>query len=241
MPDEVTAPTWIERSVAIIEAAEAGLPIPSFLADDTFPAWVEKVLTHIMKTSMPGIAWKEPKHWTPGELGAFLGGKTVYWGFEERYNPSELLEYSGYLKKEGDRRGTAVVIKYLRTLWRVGLPQCRDAVHQCFGLVLDDASRHEKIRFFRSYSKAIAEPQDPDGGPARATTATPIYCFLLIYWRHVEKLNSMSELHALLCKVFGNTKIGDQKRVEKICERIGLSFAKRPLAKLMPNATDNLA
>jgi len=189
---------------------------------------------------MPDTKWKDPKLWTPGELGAFLGGKTVYWEVEDRYDPAWLLQLSRDLKKEGDRVGTAIIIKYLRVLWLIGLPQFRKALIQCLLLVVD-APHHEKIRLFKAYTKAIQRPQSSDGGPARATTATPIYCFLLIYWRAIEKLESVPKLHNLLRKVFGDTVIGDQKRVEKICERIGLSFVNALQAGPVPDVTDKPA
>ena len=169
-----------------------------------------------------------------------MGGKTVYWEVEDRYDPAWLLQLSRDLKKEGDRVGTAIIIKYLRVLWLIGLPQFRKALIQCLLLVVD-APHHEKIRLFKAYTKAIQRPQSSDGGPARATTATPIYCFLLIYWRAIEKLESVPKLHNLLRKVFGDTVIGDQKRVEKICERIGLSFVNALQAGPVPDVTDKPA
>jgi hypothetical protein len=149
MPEEIKQPSWIEQASAILDKAEEGLPVPSWFMGEEFPVWVGNVFGAVLKASMPGIAWKDPKRWTPGDLGAFLGGKTVYWVVEEKYDPSCLLKLSRDLKKEGDRRGTAIAIKYFRTLWMVGLPQFREALNQCFALVVD-APHHEKIRFFRS-------------------------------------------------------------------------------------------
>ena len=53
-----------------------------------------------------------------------------------------------------------------------------------------------------------------------------IYVFMLIFWKAIDRLNSVRDLHELLVKVFGAGRIGDQKRIEKICQRIGLSFRK---------------
>jgi hypothetical protein len=60
-----------------------------------------------------------------------------------------------------------------------------------------------------------------------------IYVFMLIFWQAIDRLDSVRQLHELLVKVFGATRIGDQKRIEKICQRIGLSFRKvgRPKKK----------
>lgn len=142
MPEEIEQPNWIEKASAILDKAEEGLPIPNWFKGEDFPVWVGNVFGAVIKSSMPGIALKDPKYWTPGDLGAFLGGKTVYWGLEDKYDAAWMLELSRDLKKEGDRMGTAIVIKYLRTLWMVGAPQFREALIQCFALVVD-APHHE--------------------------------------------------------------------------------------------------
>ena len=241
MSEEIEQPRWIEKAAAALLSAEDGLPVPHSLRGEDFPRWVGNVFTALLKATMPGTIVKDPKLWSPGDLGAFLGNKTTFWDDPEDYDPARVRQLAKDLKKEGDRVGTVIVIKYIRRLWMVGWPQYREAASQCFALVVGAAPHHQKIKFFRSYLKALQQPQTLDGTPSHATTATPIYSFLMIYWRAVEKLNSMAEFHSLLCRVFGSATMGDQKRVEKICERIGLSFAKAAKAKEVPNATDNPA
>ena len=243
MPDESKQPSWIEQASAILETAETDVPVPTWLQIEALPQWAGNAAGAIIKAAMPGTAWKEPKRWTPGDLGAFLGGKTVYWkaeSDEENYDPLWLKRLAKPLKTVEERNSLAAIVRYFRKLWRVGYPQYLNALIQCFALVAD-APHQEKIRFFKAYTKAIAQRQNSDGSPARSTTATPIYSFLLIRWRAVEQLESISKLHSVLCTVFGSATIGDLKRVEKICERIGLSFAKAAKAKEMPSATDKPA
>ncbi len=49
---------------------------------------------------------------------------------------------------------------------------------------------------------------------------------MLMFWRAIERMDSVRQFHEVLLKVFGASRIGDQKRVEKICQRMGLSFRK---------------
>ena len=60
-----------------------------------------------------------------------------------------------------------------------------------------------------------------------------IYLFLIIFRHSIEKLTSVRQLHELLIGEFGSNRVGEQKRIEKICQRIGLSFRKpgRPKTK----------
>jgi hypothetical protein len=49
---------------------------------------------------------------------------------------------------------------------------------------------------------------------------------MLLCWQLIERMDSVRQLHEVLVKVIGARKIGEQKRIEKICQRIGLSFRK---------------
>ena len=53
-----------------------------------------------------------------------------------------------------------------------------------------------------------------------------IYVFMLLHWPLIERMNSVRKLHEVLVKVIGAPRVGEQKRIEKICQRIGLSFRK---------------
>jgi hypothetical protein len=53
-----------------------------------------------------------------------------------------------------------------------------------------------------------------------------IYVFMLMFWQTVGRMDSVRQLHEVLVKLMGANRIGDQKRIEKICQRMGLSFRK---------------
>lgn len=57
-------------------------------------------------------------------------------------------------------------------------------------------------------------------------TTFDIYLFLLLCWRYVEGLKSVHQLHAILVKWLGPYQVGELKRVEKICQRVGLHYRK---------------
>jgi hypothetical protein len=80
-------------------------------------------------------------------------------------------------------------------------------------------------KFFAAFGRAIEWRVSSIGDIER--TNTRIYMLLLVAWESVENLGSVRALHMALCRVFGNHMVGQLKRVEKMCQRLGLSFGPR--------------
>ena len=81
--------------------------------------------------------------------------------------------------------------------------------------------------FLLGFSDAFSrKPRTFKLGNTGNTTAE-IYVFMLSFWQAIENLDSVRQLHEVLVKVFGASRIGEQKRIEKICQRMGLIFRKR--------------
>jgi hypothetical protein len=74
------------------------------------------------------------------------------------------------------------------------------------------------------------------GGIGRTTTL--VYVIMLTNWREVEELGGIPALRSWLLKnIFLTSQtVGDLKRVEKMCERIGLSY--REIAERKARAND---
>lgn len=65
-------------------------------------------------------------------------------------------------------------------------------------------------------------------GENRKNDATDIYLFMMLYWRVVDRLDSVDHLHRVLTKVFGKNRVGyDPKRVAQICQRVGKRYRAR--------------
>jgi hypothetical protein len=80
--------------------------------------------------------------------------------------------------------------------------------------------------FLLAYASAFAQKPTGPGLNGIGSSAFAIYNFMLFYWRIIDRLNSVHHLHEVLVKVFGPYRTGDQKRTEKICQRIGLHYRK---------------
>jgi hypothetical protein len=70
-------------------------------------------------------------------------------------------------------------------------------------------------------------PSGTPDGSIKCTDATNIYFTICLFWQHVQRMQSSAELHAWLCKLGPPSLIGDKKRIEQLCRRIGLRFRGR--------------
>lgn len=86
---------------------------------------------------------------------------------------------------------------------------------------LSKMSLREKASFYRGLSDGIAML----AGKNHATDATTPYSTMAIYWRAVETLKSVDQLHEFLTKIHGTNLIGsDIKRTRQLCLRVGKRF-----------------
>lgn len=94
---------------------------------------------------------------------------------------------------------------------------------------------HEAADFFEGLADGFKGYDMRGGIYGRGNLSTPIMVTLMIWWPKVETMQSVSQLYRWLQVMDGKAQVGELKRVEKICERIGLTFRKpgRP-KKLRP-------
>lgn len=218
-------PEWLVRIVDRLAAVENQFPEPAWLSEE-MPAWARHIAREIVKTFFPIAKLKAGAVWQPGEVGAILGHQLAYWhSFAEnceancnKPEPSwdELRKVFGPNIEE---RATEMFLIISERL----LPAFDRALK--FALCLaSDQDHYAASRFFVAFARALkAKPSQ--GNPVGRTTTT-LYWVMLTSWRRVEELGSIAELHRRLCRCIylGSHLVGDLKRVEKICERIGLSY-----------------
>jgi hypothetical protein len=113
--------------------------------------------------------------------------------------------------------------KYWGTMIEEVLPAFEAAVKFALQRAVDQEF-HVMAKFFAAFSRALARKPSLRLGVGR--TSTGIYWVMLTSWRRVEEFGSVPELHRRLCACIylGSHVVGDLKRVEKICERMGLSY-----------------
>jgi hypothetical protein len=121
------------------------------------------------------------------------------------------------------------VIATLLTRWGTDwFPRFEEVLHRAFKEALEQECYEEAVSFFQGFAKGISKPGLRSGTAALSTTATVIYQKLYFHWREVEQLQSVPELRTFLIRNgLSEPVLGEPERLEKLCERMGLSFRKR--------------
>jgi hypothetical protein len=173
----------------------------------------------------PAAKLKEELRLTPRRLGAIIGHQCAIavWMMEnlagDLENPQVVDETK--VTPEQLQKGEEYLIK-LTDKWYPALRRlAKRALCSCVDQPYDDMKE-----FLLAYAGAFAQKPSGPGSGNFGNTAFEIYNFMLLYWRIVERLDSVHHLHEVLVKVFGPYRSGDLKRTEKICQRIGLHYRK---------------
>jgi hypothetical protein len=222
---EKTTPPWLQQIVDRFESVGEIFPDPHWMQGE-LPLWVQNVGREIMKGIFPTAHLKVGRYWEIGEVAALVGQNIAY----SDSIMAEVCESEQLDRKKWDNLRKILgddieerAEEYARKLTEEFLPAFEEAVK--FSLTLAGEQDYASMRrFFKAFSRALDRRPISAGDIGR--TNTRIYWVLLLSWRRVEEFGSIPELHRRLCKcVFlGPHLVGDLKRIEKICERIGLSY-----------------
>jgi len=218
-----TAP-WVQAIIERFEAVEGVFPDPSWLQGE-WPYWVQRVGQEIAKATYPTAHFKVGKKWEIGEVAAIIGQEVAYFESWSQWVESQKItdEQWVQLKKLFGDDFEERTREYTRKLSAEYFPAFSDALKFSVSLTCEQDYVPMK-QFFRAFSKALERRPASVGDVG--STATRLYWILLIGWRRVEEFGSIPELHRRLCRcVFlGPHVVGPLKRLEKICERVGLSY-----------------
>lgn len=199
--------------------------------DPEIPPWVRKVTLRLDNTLFaPVTSALDELKLTPYRAGFAMG--IVRWGAK---------------KMEPDRRMRALARKHRFSPWaRRRMGSLFESFLLRGGFISKaELSRSEFIppkfhryadqlergpianlaEFHRGYTDGLQgigreSPRD------RSDDSTELLFILGMWWRHVVRFKTITELHAWLVLLLG-PRAGDKKRVEKICQRIGLRLGKR--------------
>jgi hypothetical protein len=221
---------WLKRLADELDKIEPLMPIKMLPDGIEYPQWVLNVEREFSLVMLPSAKLKDPGiKMTPKRMGALLGHmcEMAVWFMEwlgaqiEKPDepktasaPTEALteeQYESGLKILGSLRDWYLAMRRL----------AKRALCSCV-----DQSYEDMTNFLLGYADGFSrKPKTLQVGNIGNPTFE-IYVFMLMYWQLIDQLNSVRQFHEVLVKVMGASRVGDQKRVEKICQRIGLTLRK---------------
>jgi hypothetical protein len=208
---------WRRRIVRWLNACESKLPEPAFLKGE-FPEWVQRLGRELMRTLLPEAKLKVDPEWSARELGAVIGHQLAYCHTLDELPGVPTSRVFRKLDKKTRERAVKQ-IKRFTECWAL-------SVQRSLALAASQ-SYPETVEFFTAFAKALnRKPTDADASNFHRST-TRIYWIMLLGWRSVERLRSVRELQQGLCRYLDSYVVGDVKRVEKMCQRLGLRFGPR--------------
>lgn len=217
---------WLRRLCDEYLKLELLFPAENFLPEEGLPKWVQNVEREVGAMMYPVARLKDELNLTPRRVGAILGHSCAFavWMMEALAytldKTDEELDLSKFTPEQLEH-GT----KFLRGVledWYPGLRRlAKRALCSSVGRTYE-----EMTAFLLAYSEAFSKKPKQFGLADIGNSAFEIYFFMLNSWRFVDSLKSVHELHECLVKVYGPYRVGELKRVEKICQRIELRYRK---------------
>jgi hypothetical protein len=219
---------WAESLLVEMERISGYLP-PFGAMDEKTPSWVQAVEKQFALVMLPAAKLKKGQDITPKRLGAVVGHQCAiavwmmeWFNAEEKQKELEKIK----VDKPVEDDSTA---QYDFEKWYLGMVRlAKKALCSSVNQTYDDMSD-----FLIGYAEGFRrKPRTLQIGDIGNTTFE-IYVFMLMYWQLIETFSSVAHFHLVLVKMFGVQRVGDLKRVEKICERVGLTFREpgRPRTK----------
>jgi hypothetical protein len=231
---------WKQKILRDLERVEKLQPELTCIVDD-WPEWARQMAVEFCKTAIPRVNFGKWDDLTANEVGRCVGVK------QAAIAQSEHIEMTAKQEEAVERLLISVwgekteekMMEQIKFYEEKFFPAYERAVRRALAAASRQTPR-EQADFFKGFSQMVGE--NPD---ARANSSTRIYFFMILFWRQIEAAAnsgrfSVSQLHTVLCQVFGSHIVGDKKRIEKMCERKGLHFRKRG-RPVVPDKSDTKA
>lgn len=240
------AKNWCERIFDELELLAPKDEVSSYYDVEKQPQWVIRVLLELSQQVSPAVRLRSLKIITPRGLGLHLGQQCAnLYALGERMkvlvkndiNPEQVEKKAENLAKvlEANKdkptvRSVSMLMSQLGEgicLMENSIPKFESILHRAFKEALDQDNYGEAVQFYSGFATGLSKKGFNKSGPAREKTTALIYQKMFTHWFEIEKLGSVPELRMFLIR-HGVTvgMIGQPKRLEKICERIGLTLRK---------------
>lgn len=224
---------WVQQVLTKFSELDEGLP-DLYGKNPEWPDWVYELLLRLMPISHPGIKLKNNRKWKAKELGRFLGrqyaGEFMIQG-KVQLTRQTILDAKKFAKRSADfvRQKNPNFnhaefngqMEAREKLWR---PRFQKFMQETLVAVCE-RPYIEARDFFEAYGKAIVIKPDEFETERTLGVGDKICWVMFLQWRDIEKLKSIAQLHWVFEKALKPHGITVRyKRIEKLCQRIGLKF-----------------
>ena len=221
---KVKASSWVNEVLAELEGVDDKND-PDLLGLDEAPEWVMKALVESVGVAFPSGLPSTGEGWDAKLLGEVLGRLHVVGDMVEGKIPLGP-------ETEADMRKALVVAaklpppkngEALEKEWVAKRKAFREAIPQATAAAMS-ASHADAVNFQKGLSRGLEIKPDEMSTASSFERHTRTYWTLAILWRTWVKCRSLRQVHEILCKARGESRIGNFKRFEKICKRIGFKL-----------------
>ena len=212
---------WLMRLADEFEKVEKMLPANFVPKASNCPPWVERVERELSLVLLPAANLRDANYViTPKRMGAVIGHgcAMAVWMMEWFNSESQKpvgVEVSEDDLKKGEGLNQTLLLWYQAAcrLAKLSLCACVDQTYE------------DMRDFLLGYADGFSRKPTGTKASEMGSATFEIYLFMIFHQPLIERLDSVRQFHATLTQTFG-PRVGDLKRVEKICQRIGVSFRK---------------
>jgi len=249
-PKKECAPLWCRKiAKKLVAGPEIADPEP-FIDIKRMPRWAKRASAELLLQGHPGIRFEHFQDPSPKTIGYILGQKWANyrsgadWNDMQNRRAADLKidpkssEWLALIEAWMASAPDHPVVRTLTATDRLleqGLEQMPsdyhsfiEIMHEAFRTALEQPRYEDTVDFFRGFAGGIGNPGARNGKSTANTSATPIYAVVGVCWPDIRKLRSLIELRTFLVAAgISEPLLGSQKRLEKLCQRIGLRLARR--------------
>ena len=216
---------WLKRLTDELEKTEPLMPLKILPDGIKYPQWVLNVEREFSMVMFPAAKLRDANDKiTPKRMGALLGHlcETAVWMMESFNDGAESNgEQEQEAPTEEDNKKAQAFCVSMDVWYNAVRRLAKRAL--CSSV---DQPYQDMTDFLLGYADGFSRKPKTFQVGNLGNTNFEIYHCMLFNWRLIEQMESVRQFHEWLVKLFGASKIGDQKRIEKICQRMGLHFRK---------------
>jgi len=224
---------WVQQILKKFEALDDGLPEVGD-KDPGWPDWVYELYLRLMSISHPGSKLKNMKNWKAKDLGRFLGrqyaGEFLIQGRvpvtpQVTRDAERFTNWSeDYIKKNRPDFNHAEFNQQFDAREKVWRPRFLKFIQETLTSVCE-RPYIETRDFFEAYGKAMVMKPNEFETERTLGVGDKLCWVMIISWPQIERLKSIAQLHQIFEKALKPKGIVIKyKRIEKLCQRIGLKF-----------------